>query len=157
MKNIKTIIESGIESIRATGRQKRQRKELKTRLMADRVEDTPIPNIYKVEFISKSGEGYDKYNLYDAKENFYLFNQCKTTLKHLKYGLYFVRDHEKPTEDCGAGIFDATTNWFVYAKRPSLIIRQLPDKKTDAVLLQSNNELIVFNLKTKSVERVIGI
>lgn len=147
MKHINNII----ESIRAKRRQKRQCKEVKARLMASYVEATPIPNIYKVAFFSRSGEGYDKYNLYDAKENFYLFNRCKTTLKHLKYGLYFVRDHEKSPENY-AGIFDATTNWFVFPKRPSLNIRQFPNGKSDTILLQSNNELIVFNLKTKSVE-----
>jgi hypothetical protein len=147
MKYIKNII----ESIRSARKQRKQRKEVKARLMASYVEATPIPNIYKVEFFSRSGEGYDKYNLYDAKENSYLFNRCKTTLKHLKYGLYFVRDHEKSPENC-AGIFDATANCFVYAKTPSLNIRQFPNGKSDTVLLQSNDKLIVFNLKTKSVE-----
>ena len=149
MKNI-------IESIRATIRQKRQRKELKVRLMADYVEATPIPNIYKVVFVDRSGEEYDKYNLYDAKENFYLFNRCKTSLHYLKYGLYWVREHDKFVGH-SAGIFDATANWFVFAKRPSLNIRQFPNGKSDTVLLQSNNELIVFNLKTKLVESTVGI
>ena len=153
MKNI-------IKSIRATRRQKRQCKELKSRLLADYVETTPIPNIYKVVFGDNSSESFDiaKYNLYDAKENFYLFNRCKTSLHYLKYGLYWVREYDKNNSigHC-AGIFDATANWFVFAKRPSLNIRQFPNGKADTVLLQSNNELIVFNLKTKLVEHTIGI
>lgn len=135
---------------------RRQRKELKARLMADYVEATPIPNIYKVEFSDRSGEGYDKYNLYDAKENFYLFNRCKTSLQHLKYGLYFVREYDKSFGRC-AGIFDATANLFVFPKSPSLNIRQFPNGKADTVLLQTDNELIVYNLKTKLVESTIGI
>lgn len=134
----------------------RQRKELKARLMADYVECTPIPNIYKVVFGDRSCEGYDKYNLYDAKENFYLFNRCKTTLHYLKYGLYFVREYDKSI-GWMAGIFDVSSNWFVLAKRPSLNIRQFPNSKTDTVLLQTNNEMIVYNLKTKLVESTIGI
>ncbi len=153
MKNI-------IESIRATRRQKRKLKELKSRLLADYVEATPIPNIYKVVYGDKSGESFDiaKYNLYDAKENFYLFNRCKTSLHYLKYGLYWVREYDKNNSigHC-AGIFDATANWFVFAKRPSLKIIQFPNSKTDTMLLQTNNELIVFNLKTKLVEHTIGI
>lgn len=146
-----------IKLIRIAIKHRKQRKEIKARLMADYVESTPIPNIYKVVFISKSGEGYNKYNLYNAKENFYLFNRCKTTLQHLKYGLYFVRAYEKYTENWSAGIFDASTNLFVYDKQPKLNIRQLPNRKTDTVLLQSNNKLIVFNLKTKLVEGVTNI
>lgn len=153
MKNI-------IESIRATRRQKRKLKELKSRLLADYVEATPIPNIYKVVYGDKSGESFDiaKYNLYDAKENFYLFNRCKTSLHYLKYGLYWVQEYDKNNSigHC-AGIFDATANWFVFAKRPSLKIIQFPNSKTDTMLLQTNNELIVFNLKTKLVEHTIGI
>ena len=143
MKYIKKII----ATIKNNKVVRRQRAEVKARLMADYVETTPIPNIYKVSFISRSGESYNKYNLYDVKENGYLFNRCKTSIKHLKYGLYFVRDHEK----CD-GIFDASANCFVYPKTPSLYIRQLPTSKSDTILLESNYELIVFNLKTKSVE-----
>ena len=150
MKYIKKIIAT-IKNNKAV---RRQRAEVKARLMADYVETTPIPNIYKVSFISRSGESYNKYNLYDVKENVYLFNRCKTSIKHLKYGLYFVRDHEK----CD-GIFDVSANCFVYPKTgfvypktPSLYIRQLPTSKSDTILLESNYELIVFNLKTKSVE-----
>lgn len=152
MKHIKNII----ATIKYNKSVRRQRKELKARLRADYVEATPIPNIYKVEFFSRSGEGYDKYNLYDAKENFYLFNRCKTTLKHLKYGLYFVREYDNSTGSI-AGIFDVSSNWFVFPKRPSLNIRQFPNSKTDTVLLQTNNELMVYNLKTKLVESTIGI
>ena len=152
MKNI-------IKSIRATRRQKRQCKELKARLLADYVEPTPIPNIYKVVFGDKSGKSFDiaKYNLYDAKEDLYLFNHCKAALHQLKFdGLYYIREHNMSLGWLG-GIFDITTRAYVFAPRQSLNIKQFPNSKTDTMLLQTNNELIVFNLKTKLVERTIGI
>lgn len=148
-----------IESIRATRRQKRQRKELKTHLMASHVEATPIPNIYKVVFSGFfDAKGPDKYNLYDAKEDQYLFNICKAALYQLKFdGLYFVRECDQKSFSWFGGIYDITTREFVFLPRQSLNIKQFPNSKSDTVLLQSNNELIVFNLKTKAVERVIGI
>ena len=150
MKHMKNII----ESIRAARNQKKQCKELKTHLMADYVARTPIPNIYKVVF-EDDFDGSDKYNLYDAKENFYLFNRCKTTLQYLKYGLYFVGEYDK--SGWVAGIFDVYSNWFVYAKKPSLKIKKLLNGKSDTVLLQTDNERIIFNLKTKTVESVINL
>lgn len=147
MKNI-------VEYIRAARNQKKQCKELKTRLMADYVSPTPIPNIYKVVFEDDFYDS-DKYNLYDTKENFYLFNRCKTTLQYLKYGLYLVGEYDK--SGWVAGIFDVHSNWFVYAKKPSLKIKKLPNRKSDIVVLQTNNERIIFNLKTKTVESVINL
>lgn len=148
MKNI-------IESIRAAREQKKQCKELKSRLMADYVTTTPLPNIYKVVF-EDNFNGCDKYNLYDAKENFYLFNRCKTTLQYLKHGLYFVGEYDQSMGWIG-GIFDVSINWFVLAKRPALKIKKLPSNKSDTMYLQTNNERIVFNLKTKKVESVIAL
>lgn len=147
-----------IESIRTTRRQKRQRKELKTRLMANHVEATPIPNIYKVVFSGFYGSsGPEMYNLYDAKEDLYLFNHCKAALHQLKFdGLYYIREHDRSLGWLG-GIFDITTQSYVFAPRQSLNIKEFPNSKTDTVLLQTNNELIVFNLKTKLVEHTIGI
>lgn len=153
MKHIKNII----ARIKYNKSVRRQCEEVKSRLMADYVEATPIPNIYKVVFINKCSEGYDKYNLYNAKENFYLFNCCKVVLKHLKYGLYFVREYDRYIEDWVTGIFDASANCFVYPKKTSLKIRQFPNSKTDTILLESKNEFIVFNLKTKLVECVTVI
>lgn len=153
MKHLKNII----ESIRAARRQKRKLKDVKTRLMANRVEATPIPNIYKVVFSNFFDvKGPDKYNLYDAKEDLYLFNQCKSAIQQLKFGgLYFVREYNK--SGWFGGIFDITTREYVLLPRYSLNIKRFPDSKTDTMLLQTNNELIVFNLKTKMVERTIGI
>lgn len=148
MKNI-------IESIRALRRQKRQCKELKALLMADYVTTTPTPNIYKVVF-EDDFDGGDKYNLYDAKGKFYLFNSCKSNIQYLKYGLYFVREYDKSTGWVG-GIFNVYSNWFVFAKRPSLKIKKFSNNKSDIVLLQTDDERIVFNLKTNLVERVISL
>lgn len=155
MKYIKNII----ESIRATRRQKRKLKEVKTRLMASHVEATPIPNIYKVVFSDfYDGKGPDRYNLYDAKEDLYLFNICKAALQQLQFGgLYFIREYDRKSSSWFGGIFDITTREYVFLPRQSLHIKQFPDSKADTMLLQTNNELIVFNLKTKLVERTIGI
>lgn len=156
MKHIKNII----TIIKQNRADKRQREEVKTRIMADHVEPTLIPNIYKVSFNIKIAECHDKYNLYDTNENKLLFSQCKHTLQHLKYGLYFVKYYNK-SAGWTWGIYDITTKEFVKdfvsIKHMSIDIRQFPNKNTDNMLLQTNDEIIVFNLKTKAVERVIGI
>ena len=151
MKHMKNII----ESIRAARVQKKQCKELKASLMADYVEATSIPHIYKVVF-EDDFDGGDKYNLYNINEKFYLFNRCKTTLQYLKYGLYYIREHDRSLGWLG-GIFDITTQAYVFVPRQSLNIKQFPDSKTGTMLLQTNDELIVFNLETKKAESVIAL
>ena len=156
---IKRIIEK-IKSLRVVKRQHiglnsvvaRKCEKLKKQLMADVVEPTMNPNVYKVVFLPVKTDERNRYNIYDTETGEYILNECTSFLECLTEDIYLVQKYEHNAK-WYVGLYDASVKEFLLL-RHNITLRQ---HKGDRVLLQTDSEMIIFNLKTKTKERTIKI
>ena len=156
---IKRIIET-IKSRRAVKRQlvelnsdvARKCEELKKQLMADVVEPTACPIIYKVTFLPISDNDSTKYNMYNVETDSYVFQDCKTFIECLTEDICIIRGYDTFL-GFRAGLYDFSTNNYILTSK-LLMIRQ---HTGDRVLLQTETEIVLVDLKTKKKKRTIKI
>ena len=85
------------------------------------------------------------YNLWNDTEQMYMFNRMQSTLEKLTDNLYLL-------EDC---IYDISIHRAVYSTLNINTHGQIEVKRRngDMLLMCVRNELVLFNLKTKQVQK----
>lgn len=130
----------------------RKCEELKKQLMADVVDPTACPNIYKVTFLPISDTDSTKYNLYNVETDDYVFQDCKTFIECLTEDICIIRGYDTFL-GFRAGLYDFSTKEYILTSK-SLMIRQ---HAGDRVMLQTETEMVLVDLKTKKKKCTIKI